>query len=133
MNALPPLRRPTAVLAALTVMAASAAMLTGCGTLRPSGDDRPERISHTGDPQVDKLNQGYSLLHQNVAGLKLADKILLVKFESDSTEKVVTAISDYSAKLATQLEALPARYPSVRIDLQPLPEIEHRKQVAANK
>ncbi len=112
-------------------------VLGGCGALSRAsavGDDQAKaRISHTGDAQLDKLNQGYSLLYQSASGLRLVDKILLVKFESDRTHRVVTAISDYCGQLTDQLKQLPQRYPSVRIDLKPLPEIERRKQAAANK
>ena len=118
------------------------AALFGCGSLSgdapqakaDSKDDAAaERASNTGDTQLDLLNQGYSLLYADVSGLKLVDKLLLVKFESDQTHKVVTAISDYAGELAGQLEALAKRYPSLRIDLKPLPEIEQRKQAAAQK
>lgn len=110
-------------------------MLAGCGALQQGGSDAApvERISHTGDAQLDQLNQGYSLLYESASGLKLADKLLLIKFESDRTHRVVTAISAYCGSLAEQLEQLPGRYPSIRIDLKPLPEIERRKQAAANK
>ena len=122
-------------LVALCIVAAS---IAGCGVLpgKPgsSSDEKPaDKTSNTGDAQLDKLNQGYSLMHATTSGLRLADKILLVKFESDRTHKVVTDISDIMAELTTQLEALPRRYPSLRIDLKPLPEIEERKQAAANK
>ncbi|MEO5733140.1 MAG: hypothetical protein ABIN96_08795 [Rubrivivax sp.] len=110
------------------------AMLAGCGTTSSGrAGGAPANSSQTGDAQLDKLNQGYSLLQQNAAGLKLADKILLIKFESDRTHQVVTAISDYAGRLEKQLDELPARYPSIRVDLQPLPEIEKRKQAAANR
>lgn len=114
------------------------ASLAGCGALpgssgSTSAESAPDKTSNTGDALLDKLNQGYSLLHANASGLRLADKILLVKFESDRTHKVVTGISDDMADLTMQLEALPKRYPSLRIDLKPLPEIEERKQAAANK
>ncbi len=72
-------------------------VLGGCGALGRIGSDADhaadERISHTGDAQLDKLNQGYSLLYESASGLRLADKILLVKFESGRTHQVVTAIS----------------------------------------
>ena len=117
---------------ALTVALAGCAALPG----EPGSADGAapaDKTSHTGDAQLDKLNQGYSLLHASASGLRLADKILLVKFESDRTHKVVSDISDTMAELTAQLEALPKRYPSIRIDLKPLPEIEERKQAAANR
>lgn len=41
--------------------------------------------------------------------------------------------SYYTGLLQQQLDELPVRYPSLRVDLQPLPEIEQRKQSAANR
>lgn len=79
------------------------------------------------------LNQGYSLLYQGVSGASNADKLLLVKFENDATDKVVTQTSDYLAKLADQLKQLAKDYPGIRLDLHPLPAIEREKQAAANK
>ncbi|MEO7854026.1 MAG: hypothetical protein ABIR94_17500 [Rubrivivax sp.] len=106
--------------------------VAGCGSL-PGTGEASDKVSRSGDAQLDLLNQGYSLLYADVSGLRLVDKLLLVKFESDSTQAIVEAISDYSAKLATQLEGVAKRYPSVRIDLQPLPEVEKRTRAAANK
>ena len=79
------------------------------------------------------LNDGYSLLYGNVSGLEIVDKILYVKIANDETRTVVDAISDYSAELSEELEMLSKDYPSIRIDLDPLPEVEKAKQAAAQK
>lgn len=111
--------------------------LAGCGSLsNPIGaaaKTEPERISHTGNATLDRLNQGYSLLYQAVSTMKLAHTVLLVKSESTRTERVVTDITDYAGTMTDRLAALPAAYPNLRIDLQPLPEIERRTQVAIVK
>lgn len=87
--------------------------------------------SQTGDSQLDRLNDGYSLLYGDVSGLANADKIFLVKFENDATQKVVTETADTMGKLTGQLERVARDYPSIRLDLKPLPEIERETQAAA--
>lgn len=77
------------------------------------------------------LNDGYSMLYSSSAGLQHADKAFLIKFENDATQRVVTNTADYMGELAEQLERLVRDYPSLRIDLQPLPVIEQKKQAAA--
>jgi len=114
-----------------------ATSLAGCGSLSGVTDlgagAKPERISHTGNPALDQLNQGYSLLYRNVSAMKLARAVLRVKFESRRTERVVTDIATYAGTLSDRLAELPATYPNLRIDLQPLPEIERRAQAALAK
>ena len=92
-----------------------------------------EKHSDTGDPQIDMLNDGYSLLYGNVSGLEVVDKILYVKITNDETSTIVDEISNYSAELAKELEMISEDYPSIRIDLDPLPEVEKAKQAAAQK
>lgn len=87
--------------------------------------------SQTGDSQLDRLNDGYSLLYGDASGLANADKIFLVKFENDATQQVVTETADYMGQLADQLEQLGRDDPSIRLDLEPLPEIERETQAAA--
>lgn len=78
------------------------------------------------------LNDGYSMLYAGSAGLQHADKAFLIKFESDATQRVVSNTAGYMGTLAADLEQLVRDYPSLRIDLQPLPAIEQKKQAAAN-
>lgn len=79
------------------------------------------------------LNDGYSLLYGDVSGLANADKIFLVKFENDATQAVVTETADYMGELTGQLERVARDYPSIRLDLEPLPEIERETQAAATQ
>ena len=92
-----------------------------------------DKHSDTGDPQIDMLNDGYSLLYGNVSGLEVVDKILYVKITNEETSTIVDEISNYSAELAKELEMISEDYPSIRIDLDPLPEVEKAKQAAAQK
>ena len=82
--------------------------------------------------QLRILNEGYSLLYSGASGASNANKVFLVKLENDATEKVIDDASTYLAKFAGQLEQLAKDYPSLRLDLQPLPKIEVEKQSAAN-
>ena len=85
----------------------------------------------SGDAELHRLNQGYSLLYGDVSGLANADKVFLVKFGNAATQQVVTDTADYMAELTGQLEQLARDYPSLRLDLKPLPKIERDKQGAA--
>ena len=85
----------------------------------------------SGDAQLDRLNEGYSLLYGDISGLANADKAFLIKFENDATQSVVTDVADYMAELTGELEQLARDYPSLQLDLEPLPEIEKAAQEAA--
>lgn len=80
-----------------------------------------------------ELNQGYSLLYQAAGSLSNTDKAFYVKVESDRVQKVVTDASDYASKLKADLERIAKDYPAVKIDLDPLPEIEKRKRASISK
>lgn len=104
------------------------AALSACGT-NPAADKA--EVPAKRDNAL--LNDGYSLLYATVSGLRFSDDLLLVKFESNRFEKVINDISAYSDKLKADLERVAKNYPAVRIDLQPLPEIEVEKRDAVNK
>jgi len=79
------------------------------------------------------LSEGYSMLYQDARKLDAADLILLVKAESEGMHQIVTAASDFGDELKKDLERIAKDYPGVRIDLDPLPEIEKRKRAAISK
>lgn len=79
------------------------------------------------------LSQGYSMLYVDAGHLDMTELILYVKAESDAVDKMVTAVSEYGGRLKQQLERIAKEYPGVRIDLDPLPEIEKRKRNAIAK
>jgi hypothetical protein len=56
-----------------------------------------------------------------------------VKSESDAVEKVVKEIADTAGQMKKDLERIAKDYPGVRIDLDPLPEMEKRKRTAIAK
>lgn len=79
------------------------------------------------------LSEGYSMLYKDSSNLDLAELILYVKVESEAMNKVVTAVAEVGGQLKKDLERIAKDYPGVRIDLDPLPEMEKRKRVAIGK
>jgi hypothetical protein len=79
------------------------------------------------------LSEGYSMLYKDAGNLDLAELILYVKVESEAVEKVVTGVAEVGGQLKKDLERIAKDYPGVRIDLDPLPEIEKRKRAAVGK
>jgi hypothetical protein len=76
------------------------------------------------------LSEGYSILYQDARKFDASDLVLLVKSESDAMKKVVTAISEMGDGLTKDLERIAKDYPGVRINLDPLPEMEKKKRMA---
>ena len=94
----------------------------------------PRDKTSTKAPKLSKerqvLSEGYSMLYQDARKLDASDLILLVKSESDSMKKLVTSVSEMGDQLKKDLERIAKDYPGVRIDLDPLPEMEKRKRMA---
>ncbi len=94
----------------------------------------PSDKTATKAPKLSKerqvLSEGYSMLYQDARKLDASDLILLVKSESDSMKKLVHSVGDMGEKLTKDLERIAKDYPGVRIDLDPLPEMEKRKRMA---
>lgn len=76
------------------------------------------------------LSEGYSMLYQDAKKLDASDLVLLVKKESDAMKKIVNAVADAGDQVTHDLERIAKDYPGVRIDLDPLPEMEKRKRKA---
>lgn len=79
------------------------------------------------------LSEGYSLLYQDARKFDAADLVLLVKAESDAMKKVLNSVGEMGDELKKDLERIAKDYPGVRIDLDPLPEMEKRKRMAVGK
>ena len=79
------------------------------------------------------LNEGYSMLYKDASTLDLTDLILYVKVESDAMDKVVTAVAENGGQMKKDLERIAKEHPVVRINLDPLPEMEKRKRAAISK
>ena len=96
--------------------------------------EEPRDKTATKAPKLSKerqvLAEGYSMLYQDARKLDASDLILLVKAESDSMKKLVNSVGEMGEKLTKDLERVAKDYPGVRIDLDPLPEMEKRKRMA---
>jgi hypothetical protein len=79
------------------------------------------------------LSEGYSMLYRDAANLDLTDLILYVKVESEKVNEIVTSVAKFGGELKKDLERIAKDYPGVRIDLDPLPEMEKRKRTALGK
>jgi len=79
------------------------------------------------------LSEGYSMLYKDASNLDLSELILYVKVESEAVGKIVSAVAEVGGQLKKDLERIARDYPGVRIDLDPLPEMEKRKRAAITK
>ena len=114
----------------LTILLGS--LITGCAHVA-----EPRDKTATKAPKLSKerqvLSEGYSILYQDARKFDATDLILLVKAESDAMKKLVTSVAETGDQLTKDLERIAKAYPGVRIDLDPLPEMEKRKRAAVGK
>jgi hypothetical protein len=104
-----------------------ACVVAGCALSEKSSDK-----ARLGKQRL-MLSEGYSLLYRDAGNLDLSELILYVKAESASMHDVVTTIADVGGDVKKDLERIAKDYPGVRIDLDPLPEMEKRKRAAVAK
>ena len=111
---------------------ALATALGACASAAPTPPAVCE--DHASAPRLDAqrlmLAEGYSMLHKDAHTIGSVRLLLMVKKDSDDFDHTVTAITDYGQKLEKDLERIGKDYPGVRIDLDPLPEMEKRKRLA---
>jgi hypothetical protein len=95
------------------------------------------RADHAKAPDLGQqrrmLSEGYSMLYQDAGNLDLSELILYVKVESEAMHNMVTEVADFGGQVKKDLERIAKEYPGVRIDLDPLPEMEKRKRAAISK
>ena len=113
-----------------------ASLAVGCAHTDAQSDE-PREKSAAKAPKLSQqrqvLSEGYSMLYNEAGSLDASDLILLVKAESEAMHKVVTAIAEAGGDTKKDLERIAKDYPGVRIDLDPLPEMEKRKRTAIAK
>jgi hypothetical protein len=101
------------------------------------GPDLKAEAARAKAPELSKerlmLSEGYSMLYKDASSIGLSELILYVKAESEAMDKVVTAVAEFGGQLKKDLERIAKDYPGVRIDLDPLPEMEKRKRAAITK
>lgn len=108
-----------------------ATLATGCASTKPAARVAADHDKAPGlSQQRLMLSEGYSLLYRDASHLDLAQLILYVKAESDSMKEIVDAVAEAGSDVKTDLERIAKDYPGVRIDLDPLPEMEKRKRAA---
>jgi hypothetical protein len=115
-----------------------AGLATGCANLGastgPGAKAETDRAkAHELSKQRLMLSEGYSMLYKDAGTLDSSELILYVKAESAAMDKVVTAVAEFGGQLKKDLERIAKDYPGVRIDLDPLPEMEKRKRAAITK
>lgn len=126
------LKRCTGVLAFTFVVG-------GCTSLGPSADDCScaTEAARKKAPELSAerllLSEGYSIMYRDASTIKRSELILYVKTESDQVDAIVTAVAELGGDVKEQLERIDRDYPGVRIDLDPLPEMEKRKRWAVGE
>lgn len=120
---LPDLVASIAVTLAMTLAwsAASAAPATPPAPLaEQSGKaekaEKAEKSRQTKDDRRRELNYEYAKLYKAVSALRFLDELLLVKFESDATEKLVKQIADFGSRTRSELEDIAHQHPEVSLE-----------------
>lgn len=124
-------RRPflvRVVFAVVALVMVAALILVGC-----SGTDAARTPAARLGAQRTMLSEGYSLLYADATKIDRVELALYAKAESQEFNDLLTAISAYGGELRHDLERIARDYPGVRIDLEPLPEMERRKRFAIAK
>jgi hypothetical protein len=116
-----------------------AGLVAGCASLA-AGSKEPgvkANADHAKAPQLSKerlmLSEGYSMLYTDASKLDLAELMTYVKVESEAVDRISTAVAEVGDQMKKDLERIAKDYPGVRIDLDPLPEMEKRKRSAIAK
>ena len=116
-----------------------AGLVAGCANLA-AGSKEPgvkTNADHAKAPQLSKqrlmLSEGYSMLYADASKLDLAELIAYVKVESEAVDRISAAVAEVGGQMKKDLERIAKDYPGVRIDLDPLPEMEKRKRSAIAK
>lgn len=120
------------ILRSALVALALGALVGGCATQQKSSQPSSVKAPDLGKQRT-ILNEGYSILYRDAGKLELSELLLYVKAESDAMKAIVTATSDVGGQLKTDLEKIAKDYPVVRLNLDPLPEMEKRKRAAVGR
>ncbi|MES1262788.1 MAG: hypothetical protein ABUL69_00425 [Peristeroidobacter soli] len=109
-------------------------LLLACFTASCAHVAEPRDKTATKAPKLSKerqvLSEGYSLLYQDARTFDASELVLLVKAESDAMKKLVNSVAGTGDEVKKDLERIAKTYPGVRIDIDPLPEMEKRKRKA---
>jgi len=111
------------------VAASLVLLLVACSHLseakRPVPDKNPART---------QLSIGYSLLYHEADGIPKLKWILMFKEKPEEMGRLTHELLDYYQQLADTLRRLSTQYPAMRIDVQPMSEIEadERKAIGSD-
>jgi hypothetical protein len=96
-------------------------------------------FTHSAKPTADKgprqqLAIGYSQLYQEAAGIPKLKWLIRFKEKPQEMSEVSAGLVSYYQQLAATMEKLSKQYPAMRIDVQPMSEIEadERKAIGAD-
>lgn len=103
-------------------------LLSGCTPVCPPPTAGGDAAGLDADRRM--LSEGYSLLRHDAETLSRAKLMLYLKDESEEFDALITEVSAFGVKLKDDLVRIGRDYPGVRIDLDPLPELEKRKRFA---
>ncbi len=96
-------------------------------------------MNHTEKPMPTKaspraqLDIGYSLLYQEANGIPKLDWLLKFKDKSKDMAKLTSDMVDYYQGLALKMEMLSKQFPAMRIDVEPMSQIEGETRKAMGK
>jgi hypothetical protein len=93
-------------------------MLSACSHFNHSQKPEP------GPGPRDQLSIGYSLLYQEANGIPKLKWLIRFKDKQDDMSRTTDELLGYYQQLAQKLEKLSTQFPAVRINVQPMSEIE---------
>ena len=98
--------------------------ISGCSQFGRSDKSAPAK-----GPRA-QLSIGYSLLYQEAAGIPKLKWLLRFKDKPEEMSKVTGELTTYYQQLAAAMEKLSEQYPAMRIDVEPMSEIEAAERKA---
>lgn len=113
-------------------LALAGLLLGGTGWAKDKDPGKEKLKGQETLPQKE-LNYGYASLYGAAKGLRHSDKILLIKYESEAVQAVISDLSESMDRIAKRLEELAKADPRVKLDDDGNPEIERRKRDAVTR
>jgi len=99
--------------------------LAACSHLSDTKKPTPEKNA----PRA-QLSIGYSLLYQEADGIPKLKWILMFKDKPEEMGKLTHELVGYYEQLADSMRKLSKQYPAMRIDVEPMSEIESKERKA---
>jgi hypothetical protein len=121
-------RAPALSRRSILIRVAAAALLlslSACSHL--SNDSKPRSEKSASRAQ---LSIGYSLLYQEADGIPKLKWLLMFKDKPEEMARLTNELTSYYQQLADTMRKLAKQYPDMRIDVQPMSEIEGEERKA---